>query len=649
MTAAVRSTYRLETSWSPAGSAQPLTYSLRLTNLSDQPLSGFRLCMTGPARIDHEAAFENGRLVKRVSNYVEVAPPDGFVLAPGASWTTTTLGVARALEHWSDGANTAYLALADGAIAPVITAPTTAVGENVPLKRGAERLPVRAANAAVTVSIVPWPQKVAVSGSRFVPDGLDLQATDADGEAAAARFAELAGALFPVEGIVRGAAEGGMPVALVTEPGHPTEGYRINFAAESARIAASTRTGLLYGLITLGQILRGARAYPESFRFPTGGEIVDAPAMGWRGSHLDVSRQFYSSAEVGQFLRILAWNKMNRFHWHLSDDEGWRVEIGAYPELTEIGAWRGHDLPLTPLLGSGAARTGGYYTKAAVREIVALADRLGIDVVPEIDVPGHCYAVLVALPWLADPDETGVYYFHNNFPNACLNPAHEPVYGFIETVFGELLELFPSKTFHVGADEVPEGAWSGSPLAKAMNEKIGGTGPAELQAAFLRRVQAFLTSKGRITGAWEEAAMGGGIDKANCYLVGWTAVEVNARLAAEGYDIAVAPGQAYYLDMANGASWSEPGASWAGWSGPEETYRFEPAAGWSEEQKRHLLGVQACIWSEHLTDRAIFDRLVFPRLSAIAETGWTRSEDKSWERFSGLVGLMPILYGHWAE
>lgn len=634
---------RLETSWSPAG------YSLQLSNLSDQPLSGFRLCVTGPVPVDLDAKFENGRMVRRVSNYVEIAPPEGLVLAPGASWSTATRGVVRPLRHWSDGANTAYLALPDGSIAPVLTTPTAAVGENVPLKRGAERFPVRAANAAVTVAVVPWPQKVAVSGSRFVPAGLDLQVRDAHGAAAAASFAELTGALFPVEGLVRGAAEGGMAVALLTEPGHPSEGYRIGFGADSVVVAASTQAGLLYGLITLGQILRGARTHPESFSFPSGGEIVDAPAMGWRGSHLDVSRQFYSSAEVGQFLRILAWNKMNRFHWHLSDDEGWRVAIDAYPELTEIGAWRGHDLPLTPLLGSGAAPTGGYYTKAAVREIVALAARLGIDVVPEIDVPGHCYAALVALPWLADPDETGVYYFHDNFPNACLNPAHEPVYAFIETVFGELLELFPSKTFHVGADEVPEGAWAGSPLANAMNEKLGGSGPARLQAAFLRRVQSFLTGKSRITGAWEEAAMGGGIDKANCYLVGWTAVEVNARLAAEGYDIVVAPGQAYYLDMANGASWSEPGASWAGWSEPENTYLFEPAEGWSEQQKRHLLGVQACIWSEHMTDRAIFDRLVFPRLSAIAETGWTRSEDKSWNRFSGLVGLMPILYGHWAE
>jgi hexosaminidase len=362
-----------------------------------------------------------------------------------------------------------------------------------------------------------------------------------------------------------------------------------------------------------------------------------------------VSRRFYGSAEVRHFLRIMAWNKLNRFHWHLTDDEGWRVEIDAYPQLTAIGAWRGQGLPMPPLFASGATRTGGYYTKDVVREIVALAGRFGMEVVPEVDVPGHSFAALMAVPELADPDETGAYYFHDNFPNGCLNPAREETYAFVERVFSELIELFPSRYFHVGADEVPEGAWSGSPQAKAMLESLGGGGPPELQAAFLKRVQTFLTSKGRITGAWEEAAMGGGIDKANCYLVGWTKVEVNAELAAQGYDIVVAPGQAYYLDMANGAAFSEPGASWAGWSGPKETYEFDPEKNWTTAQKQHLLGVQACIWSEHLTDRSIFDRMVFPRLSAIAETGWTEPKAKSWPRFAAMVGLMPIMYGNWEE
>ena len=170
-------------------------------------------------------------------------------------------------------------------------------------------------------------------------------------------------------------------------------------------------------------------------------------------------------------------------------------------------------------------------------------------------------------------------------------------------------------------------------------------GAAPLQAQFLRRIQAYLSAQGKVTGAWEEAAQGGGIDKANCYLVGWHTVEASQRLAADGYDVVVAPGQAYYLDMANDADWHECGAAWAGFSSPEKTYNFQPSDGWSAAETKKLLGVQACIWSEPMTDRGVFDRLVFPRLSAIAETGWTAGDRRDYKRFSALVGLMPNLYG----
>jgi hexosaminidase len=666
------SQFRLETAWMPATERQALSYVLTLTNLTGKPVEGFQLCISGPARIDPAATIDGGTLTARLSNHTGFSPPEGFVLQQGASWRVTVRGLSYPLRHWSDGANTAYLVLADGAIAPVATAPTKAVGDNAPLKKGAEifRVP---ASAPVAISVVPWPRTVTVEGARAAPAGLDPKPQDAAGEAAAAALVELAQALFPAEGIVRSSAEGGMPVRLTNDKDQPAEGYRIAFSGEEIAIQASSRVGFLYGLITLGQILRGAKHYPETFLFPAGGEIEDAPEMGWRGSHLDVARQFYSSAEVSQFLRVLAWNKMNRFHWHLSDDEAWRVEIDAYPELTKVGAWRGHNMALPPLLGSGPQPWGGYYTKKAIGEIVALGQRLGIEVVPEIDIPGHCYAVLQCLPHLRDPAETGEYFSVQGFPNNCLNPAHEPVYSFLETVIGELAELFPFKTIHVGADEVPLAAWSGSPLALKQLEEIGGKGAADrhrelfntignlhgadeiegsgtavLQAEFLRRIQAYIASLGCVTGGWEEAAHGNVIDKSKCYLVGWRNVEINAALAGEGYDIVVSPGQRYYLDMSNAQAFSEPGAGWAGWSGPRETYDFDPVAGWSDAQKKHFLGVQACIWSEPMTDRAIFDRLVFPRLSAIAETGWTSREAKSWDRFSALVGLMPILYGHWS-
>ncbi|MBN9219910.1 MAG: beta-N-acetylhexosaminidase [Mesorhizobium sp.] len=660
---------RLESFWTPPGDGRKLDYSLKLTNASRRPLENFRLCISGPGRIDPAATVEGGVLTARLSNHAEFAPPDGFVLEPGATWTVTARGLSYPLRHWTDGATSAYVVLADGAIQRIGVEPTRAIGVNAAPKRGAEPFPVPAV-APVTISVIPWPRSVEVAGALPAPAGLDPRPQGKAAEAATAAFAELTASLFPIEGLVRPAAEGGFPVNLSVKDGLGPEAYAIAFSAEAAMVSAATATGFLYGLITLGQILRGARQHPATFTFPARGEIQDEPSLGWRGCHLDAARQFYASAEIGTFLRILAWNKLNRFHWHLSDDEAWRVEIAAYPALTEIGAWRGHGLPVPPLLGSAPGRSGGYYTKPVIREIVALAGRLGIEVVPEIDVPGHCYAMLQALPELRDPDEHGEYFSVQGFPNNCLNPAREETYQVLETIFDELIELFPSKIIHVGADEVPIGAWSGSPQALQRLREIGGeaiaqsharrlgvvtnthgadaiegSGAALLQAQFLGRIQAFLASRGCITGGWEEAAHGNVIDKTKVYLNGWRNVEVCAALAGEGYDMVVNPGQVYYLDMANSPDWSEPGAAWAGWSEPETLYGFDPVKGWSEAQKEHFLGVQCCIWSEPMTDRAVFDRLVFPRLSALAETGWTEPGRKSWDRFKALAGLMPVLYG----
>jgi hexosaminidase len=634
----------LETSWSPASQDRSLAYELTLTNVSTEPIAGFRLCVSGPARIDPAAVIEGGALVERLSNHAEFAPPDGFVLAPAAAWKVTARSLSYPLRHWTDGATTAYLVLSDGTTVPVAVTPTRMIGDGSPPKRGAVLYEVPSP-APAPISVMPWPQEVDVSGHRATPPGLALQPAREEAAAAGEAFTNLVAALFPVEGIVRPASEGGYPVGLSRVDGFSPEAYAIAFAGEGARVTAGTRTGLLYGLVTVGQILRGARRHPETFIFPAQGTIRDTPALAWRGTHLDVARQFYGSAEIAMFLGILAWNKLNRFHWHLSDDEGWRVEIDAYPELVEIGAWRGHGLPIPALLGSGAEPYGGYYTKSAIRRIVAIAGDLGIDVVPEIDMPGHCFAALQALPWLRAPVEAGEYFSIQGFPNNCLNPARPETYRFVETMLDEILDLFPFRTIHVGGDEVPSDAWSGSPQAQARLAEIGGKGAAPLQAEFLRRVQGFLAARGRITGAWEEAAQGGGIDKASCYLNGWHSVEISAKLAAEGYDVVVCPGQVYYLDMANGPAFSEPGAGWGGWSDPEKLYRFDPVEGWSEAARRHFMGVQTCIWSEPMTDRAVFDRLVFPRISALAETGWTRPEAKSWERFKAMAGLMPVLYG----
>src|SRR6185312_12923260 len=586
------------------------TLRLSLTNRTKAPVEGFRVGFSGQIRAMDDARISNGRIVTRLSGYHEIAPPAGFILAAGATWETDIDGLAFPLRHWTDGPAAGFVVFGDGRAVPAVTTPP-ARENSAPYVRGT--MPLGAPPAA-PISVVPWPDRVAVTGRRSPPQGLTIAASGF-GPALAAKiaFTELVGLLFPGEGLVRDQREDGLGVMLSEDAALGPEAYRIGFYSHGAKLEAATATGFLYGLITLGQMARGARLERSSYSFPTGGSIEDAPA--------------------------------NLFHWHLSDDEAWRVEIDAYPRLTEIGAWRGLGLPLPPLLGSGPEKSGGFYSKADVKALVARAGRFGIEVIPEIDMPGHCYAMLLALPELQDPGENGLYGSIQHFPNNCLNPAVEAVYPALETILGEMVELFPGPRFHLGADEVPAAAWETSPLANQMRDRLGATGAPPLQASLLKRMQAFLTSKGKITGAWEEAAHGGGIDKANCYLVGWVNVEGSQKLAAEGYEVVVAPGQAYYLDMANGPEWHEPGAGWAGWSSPEKAYRFDPTAGWSEAEKAKFLGVQACIWSEPFTDRAVFDRLVFPRLSAIAETGWTKSESKSFARFAGLVDLMPNLYG----
>lgn len=659
-----------ETIWTPASEGKAPIYRMRLTNRGDAPLADFVLCFSGPARLEANAAIENGRLVRRFSNHSEVAPPKDFVLRPGTVWECSARQLSYPLRHWSDGATSAYVVKSDGSIVVAGTKPTVStVVENAP-RRGTATLG-DPASSPVPLSIIPWPGSVEAIVPGQTPDGLALAPETQVQRAACQAFAELTQRLFPGEGLVREAHQGGRVVRLVEAPG-AAEAYRIDFSEREVVVTAAEATGYLYGLVTLGQMLRGARRHRQSFVFPASGTIEDAPRMGFRGCHLDVVRQFYASGEVKQFLAVMAWNKLNQFHWHLTDDEAWRIEIVAYPELCERAAWRGHGLPVPPMLGSGPQPTGGYYTQAEVREIVALAGSYGIDVIPEIDIPGHSYALLEALPELRDPDETGEYASVQGVPNNCINPAQPKAVAFIKEVFRELAELFPSKVLHIGADEVPLGAWSGSPMALDMLRKLAGENAARshagltntltnhdgaddiegattsiLQAAFVREIHELIKSLGCVTGGWQEAAHGGALDKDASYLVGWRDVPICGRLAGEGYDIVVAPGQAYYLDMSQSTDWNEPGAGWAGAPLPRETYEFDPVGGWTAEQLEHFKGIQACIWSESMTDRAVFDRLVFPRLSAIAETAWTPWERKSWDRFAAIAGLMPNLYGHW--
>lgn len=618
---------RLDSDWAPAADGGMLT--LRLTNSSALPLSNFRLAFTSLFPLLTGDQLEGARLVERISNYQVIAPQLDFVLAPGTSWQISG-HLSHTIRHYTSAVKSAYVIRDDGRLMAVDAAATTQNGgSGVP--RLDLPLPAPLPAGATSVAVLPYPLGIEVAGSRRVGgSALRFAQGPPAAERAFAAAAGLADRLFPSEPPLF--ARDGAIVCAAQRADFADEAYRLDFAPDAATLTASGSTGFFYGLVTLGQMLRGARHMPGRFAFPSAGKVVDRPRFAWRGMLLDVARQVFSLDDLLRLIDCLAWHKLNRFHLHLSDDEGWRLDIPEYPQLAERAGWRGHGLPLPPLLGSPAERYGMVYSRPDIARLTQRAAQLAITIIPEIEMPGHSCAVLQAMPELRDRSDTGT---HRNV----LNPAVPLTYEVLAAILDEVARLFPSPWIHVGADEVPWDAWLSSPRAQALMEGNGWRENERLQSYFLRRIQEIIRGLGRRTGAWEEAALGDGIDRQDSYLVAWRTSGV--ALAEQGYDVVLAPGDAYYLDMAQSDDWWEPGMDWAGAVSLQRCYAYDPGAEWPAALEPRLIGVQACLWGEHLHDRRLFGRLTTPRLSAVAESAWSPPTAKDVRRFMAVSGLMP--------
>ena len=516
-------------------------------------------------------------------------------------------------------------------------APDAAVPQAAASSRGG--VPAAAfAAAAPPLGLLPWPAEVSVGA--LGPAALLHPAPDAD-PAPFAAVAALHRRLFPVAPGPLGLdpVPGGRAVRTARDGSIAPGGYALDLS-DPIVLAHPDPDGLRHGLVALAQMAHAARTDPR-FAVPGSGRIADRPRHAWRGTHLDVARNFHPAGTVARLIDVLAWHRMNRLHLHATDDEGWRLPSAAFPRLTEIGAVRGRGLPLPPQYADGPGGQAGHYTAGDIRALVAQGEALGVTLVPEIDVPGHSTALLAALPELRDPGEPpDSYRALQSYPNNALNPGLERTYAVLETILGEVADLFPSAVLHLGGDEVPPGAWSASPAAAALAAREGLSGAPALQSHFMRRVQGIVRGLGRTMGGWDECAGGGGVEPEGALLFAWQSAGVTAALIAAGHDVIATPGEAYYLDMADRPGWDAAGTSWAGAVAAEDTYRFEVGA---PEGPGRLLGVQACLWAEHLVSTRRLDAAAFPRLSAVAEAAWTPPGAKSWPRFETLAPLMPRL------
>lgn len=631
----------LENSWSatptPGG-----TWTLILTNLADETLRDFTLSLTSITRVEAAHRLDNAHLVRRNANYHEFAPLNGAPLAPGASWRFQVEGLNRAPLHRNDAAKSGYVSISDGRRIPVQIGDLMPGGK-APSRRPPARLP--GGRLTLPFALLPWPNRIEVTPA---PAPAILHA--AEGTLTADRRLMLGvdalhARLFPTAPRVfqLSPTNGSRALAFANDAALPEEGYRLEFGAQIT-LSASSDAGRRHGLVSLAQILHGAFSDPELW-FPASGVIEDTPRYGWRGCHLDVCRHFWTFEQVLRIVDILAWQKLNVFHWHLTDDEAWRAEILAYPNLTRAGATRAPHLPaMLPQLGDGIAPATGYYTQNQMRAVVAHAKALGIEVMPEIETPGHASAALAALPFLVDPDEPPESYRPvQGYPNNAWNPGVPESFTVLETILDEICAIFPSKHIHIGGDEVARNAWMTSPKARALMAREGLSGTFELQSWFLRRIRQMLRARGRVLVGWNEVAHGGGVPPEGTLLMAWETPEVGIDLARRGYDVVMTPGQAYYLDMVQGEDWLENGAGWAGPVSPEQSYTYEAEGDFPAELRRKMRGIQACIWCEHFTTPQWFNDLVFPRLCAVAEAGWTDRANKDWLRFARQVRLHPTL------
>ncbi|PVE55261.1 beta-N-acetylhexosaminidase [Rhizobium rhizogenes] len=634
--------FRLENAWHPIEGDPSGGFVFTLVNLTDKTISDFKLAYTALTRVMDNPACENVTFLLRNANFHQYAPPAGFVLEPGASWRFTVRGLWRPAKHRTDGAKSAYLTFSDG------THHTIDVADLMLEGRVSEPQKPLLPEGRVTepFSLLPWPKQAKLQAGEtpvalYPAAGSTLADVKAMDTVLSLHRRLFSAAHQPFSLI---AVEQGKAIRFQQSGSLAAEAYELTFAEDEILLAYGGDAGRQYGLTALAQLHDGARRNAALFRFPGSGTIKDEPRYGWRGCHLDVSRQFAPAPDVLRLIDILAWYKMNVFHWHLTDDEAWRFEVRAYPQLTTVGVMRGPDEPMLPQLGNAAEPVGGFYTQADVAAIIAHASELNVEVVPEVDIPGHSTAILAALPELVDGQEApDSYRSVQGFPNNALNPAIEETYVFLGKVFDEMVELFPSKLIHIGGDEVADNTWMASPLARKLMEKEGLDGTFGLQSHFMKRIQKMLADRGRSMAGWDEVSHGGGVDPDGTLLMAWRAPEVGVELAKEGYDVVMTPGQAYYLDMVQDEAWQEPGASWAGTVPPHHTYHYEAVGDFPEDLKPRLRGVQACIWTEHFLNRDYFNHLVFPRLPAVAEAAWTPRERKDWDRFSALVRLSPTL------
>ena len=457
----------------------------------------------------------------------------------------------------------------------------------------------------------------------------------------AARLATVTGGTNPVTVADEMPASG---IRFVTDESLPAEGYELNVDGEGIEVRASQFPGFLYALQSLGQLLPaavyGTEPAPDAAWEVPCVKIADAPRFAYRGMHLDVARHFFSVDEVKRYIDVMAIHKLNTLHWHLTDDQGWRIEIKRYPELTAVGSIRKATVVRKEWGTYDGTPYGGFYTQDEIRDVVEYAADRGVTVIPEIDLPGHMLAALTAYPELGCTGGPYEVWGRWGVADDVLCPGREKTFEFLEGVLTEVMELFPSEYIHIGGDECPKVRWEKCPRCQAKIRQLGlkddGEHTAEhyLQSYVTDRIGKFLAQHGRRIIGWDEILEGRA--PSDAVVMSWRGSEGGIAAAKLGHDVIMTPNSHFYFDYYQSLDTDAEPFGIGGYIPMEQVYSYDPAfPELTPEQQKHILGVQANLWTEYVLSDEHLEYMLLPRLAALSEVQWCQPETKDWNRFIG--------------
>lgn len=560
------------------------------TITADTPIARPTFCFSlmAPNRV-----VSGGTMVRRTAGYSEVALPD---LAPGVPHRVV---LAHQNPDWRP-VNRAWLPLGaylrDGA------------GATHPLPKlpaGVHPAPRPEGPLHDGLRLVPRPESWAPTGgtltaTTFAVDHAALAAVSALGQRTG-----LGPLLSP----------GGTTITVTTDAALPPEAHVLTIAPDAVTIRAADRAGIFHAGVTLLTLRATHGAIPC-------GTITDRPRFGWRGQHLDCARHFFTVPTLLRLMDLMALLKMNRLHWHFADDEAFRLEVDTAPALWQQTAFRGEGCAVPGVFGGGI-RSGGSYSKQDVATLNAHAAALNIQILPEIEIPAHAFALNAAIPGLRDPGDNGAEISIQGYPVNVINPALQATWDLIHPLAREVAALFPIGILHLGCDELPPDAWAGSPMATALKAREGLDTRDDLQGWMMARVAAHLQEHGIRPAAWEEAAKGaqGGIGH-DALLFSWTGQGPGIAAARRGHDVVMCPAQHVYLDMAHTGDPDDWGAAWAAFVDLEETLNWSPVPKGAEDIAPRVAGVQGTFWGEFTTEDREMEALLAPRILGVAQKAW---------------------------